>query len=86
MNLEQLIAFYHANSDLITPIAIGFYELLVRIVPTKRNFSILENFVKLLGVIIKNRRTPDPNDKHIGVENKASKNVVIVDRNKHIIS
>lgn len=83
MNIEEIIKFWHSNSDLLTPILIGLYELVARIVPTKRNLSIIENAVKLLGIIVKNRRTPDPND---NASLDGAKNKVTVTRNKHIIS
>jgi hypothetical protein len=60
------------------------YEIVARVIPTKRNLSLIENGLKVINLLIKNRRKEDPTDV---VDFKDSTiNKVFVERDKHIIS
>ena len=58
-------------------------EIALRLWPTKWNVSILDNILKLINLLITNRRAPD------GTENlspsDSSKNVIAVPVNHHVI-
>jgi hypothetical protein len=60
---------------------LGLIEIVLRSIPTKKNVSIIDNIVKVLNFIIKNRRKPSPDDKLAG---DGTKNVVEIPRNKFI--
>lgn len=84
--MSHILDFIFNNLDLVITTGGGLYELLVRIFPTRKNWSVIENVVKLLGLIIKNRRVPNPND-IVPLGNDGKKiNRVEVPRDKHIIA
>lgn len=78
---KDLLEFIRTHWEFLAP---TLYELLVRVIPTKKNWSIIDHAIKLFGLIIKNRRVESPNDNvPIGDEKV---NHVTVKRDKHIIS
>jgi len=77
--MKNVLEWLAKNWFFIAPV---IYELLVRVIPTKWNVSILDNFMKLLNAIITNKRIPDPDDKPA---KEPGKNLVPVDTKKHII-
>ena len=66
----------------------GVIEAALRLIPTSKNLSIIDNVFKVISFLIKNRRKPSENDipeTVVGLGDKLSRNVVSVDRFKHII-
>jgi hypothetical protein len=78
--MHKVFDFLADNWLIITPIV---YEVSARLTPTKTNVSLIDFAVKILGVILKNRRKPQPTDLMSG---DTEKNIVTVDVTKHIIS
>jgi len=78
--MEKIIDFIVANWEWLSLIVA---EIALRVWPTKWNLSILDNLLKLINLIITNRRKPD------GTENLSprdpSKNVIAVDVDHHVI-
>lgn len=65
------------------PVIAGLvYEVASRVVPTKKNLSLIDNIVKVIGIILKNRRRPQPDDL-VGRDDATNK--VFVRRDRHII-
>lgn len=80
-NVLNLILDYMQNNYELIFGAMGLIEILLRLIPTKKNRSIIDNVVKVIGFVIKNRRKPDPLDKVINT----GKNVVEVPQDKFIL-
>jgi hypothetical protein len=79
--LKDILNLVADNWMIISPI---LAEILLRVIPTKWNLSIVDNVVKLIGIVIKNRRSPDASD--VVDFKDSSINKVIVERDRHIIS
>ena len=80
--LNLIFDFMEKNYDLIFG-AMGLIEIVLRLIPTSKNLSIIENVVKVLGFFIKNRRKPSPLDNVVGENPKL--NLIKIDRTKFII-
>lgn len=81
---EIILQFLADNWESLSTILLAIlYEVTARWIPTEKNRSIIDNVVKLIGFIIKNRRKPSPQD-DADITEKVNR--VIVDRDKHIIS
>ena len=78
--MQQIIDFIVANWIWLGAIV---YEIVARVWPTKWNISILDNLMKLINLIITNKRAPDGSEKLSPSD--SSKNVVAVNVNHHII-
>jgi hypothetical protein len=79
--MKETVQFLTDNWEVITPIV---YEVGARVIPTKHNLSLLDLIVKVVGMVLKNKRKPQPEDlQRKGYDNM---NEVLVDRAKHIIS
>jgi len=78
--MEKIIDYIVANWVWLSVIVA---EIALRVWPTKWNVSILDNLLKIINLIITNRRKPD------GSENLSpsdpSKNVIAVDVDHHVI-
>jgi hypothetical protein len=63
------------------------YEILVRIFPTRKNISILDNSMKIINAVIVNKRKMSGNELHAGHDSKGNLlNKIYVKTDKHIIS
>lgn len=80
--MNAILDFLTENWEMLSLL---IYEIVVRVWPTKWNLSILDQTMKLIGTILKNRRIPRGDE---NVERKADGtlvNAVKVDLTKHII-
>lgn len=80
--MNAILDFLTENWEMLSLL---IYEIIVRVWPTKWNLSILDQTMKLIGTILKNRRVPQGDE---NVERKADGslvNAVKVDLTKHII-
>lgn len=80
--MNAILDFLTENWEMLSLL---IYEIVVRVWPTKWNLSILDQTMKLIGTILKNRRVPQGDE---NVERKADGtlvNAVKVDLTKHII-
>lgn len=80
--MKQIWNFILENWDVIAPI---IYEIIVRVIPTKKNLSLIDNGWKILNLVITNRRKPHGNENITSVTGK-TKNAVNVRIDKHILS
>ncbi len=78
--MKNILDFLQQNWVIILPVI----EALLRVIPTKKNVSIIDNAVKVINFFLKNRRVPDVDDEVIP-DGKQNVNRIVVDRNKHII-
>jgi hypothetical protein len=80
--MKQIWNFILENWDVIAPIV---YEIIVRVIPTKKNLSLIDNGWKILNLIVTNRRKPHGNETIANSSGK-TKNIVNVRIDKHILS
>jgi len=80
--MKTVIDFILKHWDLIAP---AIYEIIVRVIPTKKNLSLIDNGWKILNLIIKNKRKPDVNDVMESYSGNEFKNKISVPQSKHIL-
>jgi len=80
--MKTVIDFILKHWDLIAP---AIYEIIVRLIPTKKNLSLIDNGWKILNLIITNKRKADSNDVIESYSSKVFKNKISVPQNKHIL-
>lgn len=78
--MKKFLEFITTHWDVIAPCV---YEIIVRIIPTKKNLSLIDNGWKILNFVITNKRKPAATDVYDW--NSETKNKIAVDRNKHIL-
>lgn len=80
--MKNVIEFVADNWPTISAV---LYEVVIRVVPTGKNLSIIDNVFKVVSFLVKNRRKPKPTDITPDGSENAKINSVVVDRFKHII-
>lgn len=83
MTTDDILKFIETHQDLLLLIVGSIYELFVRLYPTSKNWSIIDRAVKIISFFLPNKRKPDALDPIAGDDYK--KNIVTVNRSKHII-
>lgn len=80
--LEQIGNFIIEHWEKLSPV---LYEIIVRIIPTRTNISIIDNMWKILNLIITNRRKPKGNEMIANTSNGKIKNLIDVRIDKHVL-
>lgn len=81
-NVEVIIDQVSANPEISLAILGIVYDIIVSVIPTKKNISLLDNLVKIIRLIITNKRKKSTYD---FTEQDESKNIIAVKRNRHVI-
>ena len=79
--MNKVFDFLANNWAFLSPVLL---EIVLRVVPTEKNVSIIDNVVKVIGLILKNRRKPSIDDE-TNASGPQNVNIIQVDRNKHVI-
>lgn len=79
--ITQILDFLQVHWLYIVPVV----EALLRIIPTKKNISLIDNAWKLLNFIITNRRKPDGSELITSEQNEKVKNFVQARITKHVL-
>jgi hypothetical protein len=84
--LQKIYEYVAANWDVLGPIALGIIELILRALPTKRNYSILDFAYKLIKQTVPNKRIPNGNELITSFDKDGTrKNSVNVRTDRHIV-
>lgn len=84
--LEKIYNYCAENWDVLGPIALGIIELILRAMPTKKNYSILDFMYRIIKRSIPNNRVPSGSEVITSIDKEGvRKNSVNVRVDRHIV-